>query len=140
MRWKTTRGLFSAISGSVGVSQEMRTAVGATVAEIAGTEQAVFVGGHLQRGELGVALEHLRRDLVHGDGVLELGVRLLYVHAGEVRAASAGVVAAAVAERFRLIAEQARDDDQLVLEWLAALSTWVKARNSCPTPFGSHCS
>ena len=90
-----------------------RAAVGATVAQVAGPQQAVFVGGHLQRGELRVALECLGRDLVHGDGILDIAVRLLHMHAGKIAAASAGVVSAAVAERLRLIAEQARDDDQL---------------------------
>ena len=95
-----------------------RAAIGAAVAQIAGTQEAVFVGGHLQRGELGLALECLGGDLVHGDGVLETAVRLLHMHARKVGAASAGVVAAAVTERLRRIAEQARDDDQFVLEWL----------------------
>jgi hypothetical protein len=75
----------------------------------------------LQRGELRVALEGLGGDLVHGDGVLDVAVRLFHMHAGQVGAASTRMVAAAVTERLCRIAEQARDDSQLFLEGLKPL-------------------
>ena len=101
-----------------------RAAMGATVAQIAGTEQTVFVGGHLQRGKLRFAFESFRDNLVHGDGIFKAGVRLPDMDAGKVRTASARMVAAAVAERFGLVAKQACDDDQFVLERLKSFQGW----------------
>ncbi len=63
-----------------------RAAVCAAVADVARTHQAVVVGSQLQRRELRLLLERLRRNLVHRDAVLDDAVRLLDVNAGQIRA------------------------------------------------------
>ena len=60
----------------------------------------------------------LRGDLVHRDAGLDDRIGLLHVHAAQIPAARARMIAAAIAERLCLIHGQACHDDQLVLERL----------------------
>ena len=106
-----------------------RVAVRAAVARIAGSHQVVVVDGELQRRQLRLALERSRRNLVHRDGVPDDAVGLLDVHAGQIRSGRARVVAAAVAERFRLTIGEPGDDNHAIAERLRAARARARTRS-----------
>ena len=71
-----------------------RVGVDATVAGVAGAERLLRVQGQLQGSELGLILEHPRRDLVHRDAGSDVGAGgLLRMDPGEERAGRPRVVA-----------------------------------------------
>ena len=75
--------------------------VGATEAGVAGAGELGQADAHLERGELGLPAEHLRRDLVDGGAGPEVGpLGRLGVHPGEERAGDAPVAAGGVARKL----------------------------------------
>ena len=90
--------------------------IGTAVASVAAAHQAGRLQAHFQRGDLGEFGELLGHHLVHRNAVGQVGAfSLLDVHAGQVSAAAAAVIASAVAQGFGLAMVQIADD----LEFLA---------------------
>ena len=104
-----------------GRQPRQRAAVSAAVADVACSDQAVVVDRQLQRRQLRVAFEGLGGNLVHGHAVADDAVRLLDVHAGEIRPRCARVVASPVAQRLGLVAGEPGHHDKLFPEWFERL-------------------
>ena len=119
-RSNTTRGLFSVISGSVGVSHEIVLLYAQLYPTSQDPTRLLSSICSCSDESCVSLLERPGGNLVHRDAGLDDRIGLLDVHAAQVAARRARVIAAAVAQRLGQIHEQARDDDQLVLERLQA--------------------
>ena len=90
--------------------------VDATIAGVAGSERLLRVERQLERGELGLLLEHARRDLIHRNAGADIGARrLLRMDAGQERAGRPSVVAGAFAgQRVAVLVGEAAQDGQAI--------------------------
>src|SRR6185295_15504285 len=87
----------------------------AGVARIAVAGERLRLEAELERRQLGVLAELLRRDLIGGDAQLEIGAAgLARVDAGQERRGGARVVARAVAERPAVDLRQAAEDVEVL--------------------------
>ncbi len=96
--------------------------VGAGVAGVAVAGERLRLEAELERGQLRVFAEFLRRDLIGGDAEVEIGAAgLVRVDAGEERRRRARVVARAVAERPARHLRQPAEHVELLPERLERL-------------------